>query len=63
MQLIVMGTWEPDSWTFSENSFRAYDAQSNSDGYSSDDEPVFSKCKKLRKKHFKTVEREELLPE
>mgnify|MGYP006101863431 CR=1 FL=1 len=58
-----MDVWEPDSWTFSEKTFKAYDAQSSSDGELSDDEPLFTKSKTLRKKHFKTVKKEELLPE
>jgi len=60
-----MSTWEPDSWTFSGATFKKYDADSSSDGDTSDDEQqqLFSKSKSLRKTPYKKLTKEELLPE
>jgi hypothetical protein len=69
MLLIVMSTSDPEGWTISEyRSFRALgddDTDSSTDGDSSDDEQLFSKTKTktIRKKKFKRIQEEELLPE
>jgi hypothetical protein len=57
-----MSTWVPEPWTFSEDTFKPYECDSSSTS-SSDDEPIFSKTKTLKKTKYKKIEKEPLLPE
>ena len=64
MLLIVMGTSEPEGWSFSNTKFKIYESGTSSSEDSSDDEELFSKMKIIKKKKFKkVVEKQELLPE
>jgi hypothetical protein len=64
MLLIVMGTSEPEGWSFSNTKFKIYESGTSSSEDSSDDEELFSKMKTIKKKKFKkVVEKQELLPE
>ena len=64
MLLIVMGTSEPEGWSFSNTKFKIYESGTSSSEDSSDDEELFSKMKTIKKKKFKKiVEKQELLPE
>lgn len=60
-----MTVWEPDGWNFSDTKTKltvlASDGDSDTD--SSDDEPLFTKSKILRKSRYKKISKEELLPE
>lgn len=59
-----MSTSEPEGWSFSNTKFKVYDSGTSSSEDSSDDEPIFSKIKSIKKKKFKkVVQKEELLPE
>lgn len=58
-----MSISEPEPWSFSDNKFKVYDSDTTSEDSSSDDEQLFSKTKTIRKKKFKKLEVEELLPE
>jgi|TARA_B110000259_G_C13968829_1_gene383831 hypothetical protein len=61
MLLIVMSTWEPEAWSFSDDTFKKFESHVSSSDDSSDDEQLFSKMKTLKKKKFKKkVEREKL---
>jgi len=57
-----MSTWEPDSWTFLGDKLQSCDIETSS-SESSDDEPIFTKTKTLRKTKYKKIEKEDLLPE
>jgi hypothetical protein len=57
-----MSTWEPDSWTFLGDKLQSCDLETSS-SESSDDEPIFTKTKTLRKTKYKKLEKEDLLPE
>lgn len=57
-----MSTWVPEPWTFSGDTFKPYECDSSSTS-SSDDEPIFSKTKTLKKTKYKKIEKEPLLPE
>jgi hypothetical protein len=58
-----MSTWEPDSWTFFDDKLKSCDIETSSSESSSDDEPIFTKTKTLRKTKYKKIEKEDLLPE
>ena len=58
-----MSTWEPDSWTFFDYKLKSCDIDTSSSESSSDDEPIFTKTKTLRKTKYKKIEKEDLLPE
>ena len=58
-----MSTWEPDSWTFFDVKLKSCDIETSSSESSSDDEPIFTKTKTLRKTKYKKIEKEDLLPE
>ena len=49
-----MSTWEPDSWTFLGDKLQSCDLETSS-SESSDDEPVFTKTKTLRKTKYKKI--------
>jgi hypothetical protein len=57
-----MSTWEPEAWSFSNDKLKSYECESSS-SESSDDEPIFTKTKTLRKTKYKKIEKEDLLPE
>jgi hypothetical protein len=69
MLLIVMGTSDLEGWTISEyKTFKVSgdDTESSSeDGSSSEDEneQIFTKSKIIRRKQYKRIHEEELLPE
>tara|TARA_B110000240_G_scaffold27601_1_gene28872 strand:- start:10853 stop:11047 length:195 start_codon:yes stop_codon:yes gene_type:complete len=64
-----MTLWEPDGWSFSESSTKltTLDNEQDSDEYVldvlSDDEQLFAKSNILRKKRYKKINQEQLLPE
>ena len=60
-----MTLWEPDGWNFSDTKTKltVLESDGDSDTESSDDEPLFTKSKTLRKKRYKKIDKEELLPE
>jgi hypothetical protein len=60
-----MTVWEPDGWNFSDTKTKlnVLESDGDSDTESSDDEPLFTKYKILRKSRYKKIDKEELLPE
>jgi len=62
-----MSTSVPEGWTASEyKSFKVQgddDTDTSSDGDSSDDEQLFTNTKTIRRKRYKRIHEEELLPE
>jgi len=66
MLLIRMTVWEPDGWNFSNTKTKLIVLGNDQDSDttdSSDDEQLFTKSKILRKKRYKKIDKEELLPE
>ena len=61
MVLIVMSSSEPESWSFTNDSFKKYESDTSYSDDSSDDEQLFSKKKTIKTKKFKKlVEKEKL---
>ncbi len=61
-----MTVWEPDGWNFSNTKTKLTILGNDQDSDttdSSDDEQLFTKSKTLRKKRYKKIDKEELLPE
>ncbi len=54
-----MSTWEPEAWSFSDDTFKKFESHVSSSDDSSDDVRHFSKMKTLKKmKCKKKIERE-----
>ena len=50
-----MSTWEPEAWSFSDDTFKKFESHVSSSDDSSDDEQLFSKTKTLKGKRFKKI--------